>query len=215
MKRIAVLAMLILLSQMSFGAILHGTIYDTKFNKLNDVIVEINSTPPQIFVSKEGQYSFVLDPGPYKITAKYQLSDANYLYSESNVTIARNGYFLVDLFLRPARKIEMPTGAVVGTNVFLNYSILASVSVTLLIILGFSVYKLRSSNPQAPEFDDYTNKVLNAVREEGGRTTQKDIRKKIALSEGKISLIISDLENKGILKRIKKGRGNIIILSKR
>ena len=52
------------------------------------------------------------------------------------------------------------------------------------------------------------------LKEEGGRATQKAKRKEIQLSEAKISLMIEELEHKGIVEKIKKGRGNIIILKK-
>ena len=42
--------------------------------------------------------------------------------------------------------------------------------------------------------------------------TQKDIRKSIPFSEAKVSLILADLEHTGKIEKIKKGRGNIIIL---
>jgi uncharacterized membrane protein len=44
------------------------------------------------------------------------------------------------------------------------------------------------------------------------RITQKEIRKEVPLSEAKISLIISEMEHRGIIEKIKKGRGNIIVL---
>jgi len=55
---------------------------------------------------------------------------------------------------------------------------------------------------------------LKFIKKEGGRTTQKEIRKNIGLGEAKVSLIITELEHKKKVKRIKKGRGNIIILNK-
>ena len=61
---------------------------------------------------------------------------------------------------------------------------------------------------------DDLKKVISIVEEEGGRATQKDIRKKMPLSEAKISLLIAELEHTGKIKKIKKGRGNIIILNK-
>ena len=67
------------------------------------------------------------------------------------------------------------------------------------------------------EKDDYNkdlNDVIDIIKKEGGRTTQKDIRKQIPLSEAKISLMIAELEHKGVIEKIKKGRGNIIILKK-
>ena len=61
--------------------------------------------------------------------------------------------------------------------------------------------------------DDITKQIIHIIKEEGGRTTQKLIRKKIPLSEAKISLAITELVANGKIKKIKKGRGNIIILN--
>ena len=59
-----------------------------------------------------------------------------------------------------------------------------------------------------------TEIILEILEKEGGRATQKEIRKHIPLSEAKISLMIAELEHQGKVKKVKKGRGNIIILNK-
>jgi uncharacterized membrane protein len=74
-----------------------------------------------------------------------------------------------------------------------------------------TVKEKESEKPQYEESYD-PEKVLAIIKEEGGRTTQKDIRKKIPLSEAKVSLMISELEAKGKIQKIKKGRGNIIVV---
>ncbi len=56
--------------------------------------------------------------------------------------------------------------------------------------------------------------LVNFIKSQDSRTTQKDIRKEFPMSEAKISLMIADLEQRGIVQKIKKGRGNIIILKK-
>ena len=56
--------------------------------------------------------------------------------------------------------------------------------------------------------------LIKIIKQEGGRATQKDIRKNMPLSEAKISLMIAELQHKGTIEKIKKGRGNIIILKK-
>jgi uncharacterized membrane protein len=211
MKKILLLMSLILASQLASAAILHGTLYTATFNELNDVVVEVNSTPPQIFVSKEGQYSFVLEPGTYELTAKYRISGDNFLYSADNVTISRDGYFVKDLFLEPAKRVSAPTGAVVGPSTFSLISIGLVIAI-LVASLAYALLKLKNKPDANPETE---NKLVDFIKKEGGRTTQKDIRKQIPLSEAKISLMISELENDGIVKRIKKGRGNIIVLNKK
>jgi len=61
--------------------------------------------------------------------------------------------------------------------------------------------------------DKYAKEVIEALRKGGNRLTQKELRDKItSIGEAKISLIVSELEDAGIIKKIKRGRGNIIIL---
>lgn len=56
--------------------------------------------------------------------------------------------------------------------------------------------------------------VLAIIEKNGGRITQLDLRRLLPYSEAKVSLIISDLESRGLLKKIKKGRGNVLILNR-
>ena len=62
------------------------------------------------------------------------------------------------------------------------------------------------------EEDSDLDKIVEVIKREGGRTTQKEIRKEIPLSEAKISLMIAQLAHKRPIKKIKKGSGNIIVL---
>jgi len=54
--------------------------------------------------------------------------------------------------------------------------------------------------------------VVDIIKNNGGRITQRELRTKISYSEAKVSLMVSDLENRGIVEKFKKGRGNIIVL---
>lgn len=54
--------------------------------------------------------------------------------------------------------------------------------------------------------------LVRFIKSQDGRTTQKDIRKQFPQSEAKISLMLADLEQRGKIQKIKKGRGNIILL---
>ena len=56
--------------------------------------------------------------------------------------------------------------------------------------------------------------VLAIMEKNGGRITQLDLRKALPYSEAKVSLIVSDLESRGIVKKIKKGRGNVLIINR-
>ncbi|HWR26227.1 MAG TPA: MarR family transcriptional regulator [Methanosarcina sp.] len=52
--------------------------------------------------------------------------------------------------------------------------------------------------------------ILNVIRVSGNRITQRELRKKSPYSESKVSLMLSDLEERGLIEKFKRGRGNII-----
>ncbi len=62
------------------------------------------------------------------------------------------------------------------------------------------------------ELPEDLQEALSIIRKEGGRITQKNLRKKMGYSEAKMSLVIADLERRNIVEKVKKGRGNIIFL---
>ena len=70
-------------------------------------------------------------------------------------------------------------------------------------------------NADTKNLDKYAKQVLDLLKKRGNRLTQKEIRDEIPEIGGtKISLIIAELEAIGKVKKIKRGRGNVIILKK-
>jgi uncharacterized membrane protein len=61
------------------------------------------------------------------------------------------------------------------------------------------------------ELPDDLQELYDMILKKGGRTTQKEIRKDSKYGEAKVSLMLADLEDRGFVKKIKKGRSNIII----
>ncbi len=61
-------------------------------------------------------------------------------------------------------------------------------------------------------FEDELKQRVYAIIIEEKRIRQKDLRKKFPYSEAKISLILSELQEEGKIRKIKKGRGNIVLL---
>jgi uncharacterized membrane protein len=54
--------------------------------------------------------------------------------------------------------------------------------------------------------------VMDIIRGQGGRITQKDLRSKLKYSEGKVSLMLADLERRELVEKFKRGRGNVVII---
>ncbi len=62
------------------------------------------------------------------------------------------------------------------------------------------------------ELDEDCKNVFRIIKENEGRMVQKELREILNFSETKMSLIVTELEALGLIKRIKKGRENILKL---
>lgn len=210
-----IIIFIILLSTFSLAATVKGTIYDEGLNKINNVIVEVDSTPKQRVIAKDGFYSLNLPKGSYIITATYQD-----LKAEEKITINQEGTFNLDLFLFPS--FEEETLLLEESNIDIEeiekQSLLPFI-ILIIIFLATAIGLYIGSKKLARKFqsflDDDLTKVLEIIKKHGKRTTQKEIRKELGLSEAKISLLITELESLGKVRKIKKGRGNIIILNEK
>ena len=69
--------------------------------------------------------------------------------------------------------------------------------------------------PGTKSLPDDLSEVLDIILQAGGRLTQKDLRSKMRCSEAKVSLMVTDLEDRGLVRKVKQGRGNIILLNNR
>lgn len=225
MKRYVLLLIFFLCIGTVRAATVHGDIYDLSLERVHDAIVNVNSTPEQVFVAVNGSYSFDLPPGDYVIKASYK----NESFDEQNVTVTEEtGDFVIDLILFP--NLEEERGVFEEQNAS-NTSIIeettqpanpASGAWAYLVVLAFIVLvgvgayfyinKLKPL-PQEEELSEDLKRLMEAIKKQGGRATQKELRKEIPVSEAKMSLMIAELEAKGVVKKIKKGRGNIIILN--
>lgn len=212
-----------------YSATIQGEIYDLELNKLTDVIIEINSQPKQTFVAKNSTYFFDVPIGNYLIIARQRSQD---LITQELIKLKDNGNYNIDLILMPSFEIEqelLNSTEQSELDEFIeennNYQyvyqiILVLFIICFLIVAGFYInrklklkrkYQKEENNNNEKE-DILTKKLIDFIKKQDGRVTQKDIRKQFTYSEAKISLIITELESKGVIKKIKKGRGNIIIL---
>jgi uncharacterized membrane protein len=206
-----------------FAANIHGNIYDINLNTVENAVIEVNSVPTQIYVSKEGTYSFDLKVGSYSINAAYE-KDLKKYTAEQNITIVEDGNYVLDFILFPDLSeddglIDHDTDldTIYGSDNKMYFWIIVLLSLVILVMAAFFIFnKYRKKKKKSVEVEgiDAVEEVIKFIEKEDGRTTQKDIRKQFPVSEAKISLIVSELEHKGIIKKIKRGRGNLIVLNK-
>ncbi|MBT4870233.1 MAG: hypothetical protein HON47_01530 [Candidatus Diapherotrites archaeon] len=238
-KLFLILFFLVLLN-VSFSATITGEVFEWyNFEKLDEVIVEINTSPIQRDISTEGVYSFEAPLGEYAIHAEYYEKGDLIYTDDQNVIITNEGNFVIDLIMFPVLDfdeeiidfdlddINLEEGIIEKEDKVEDYSglIISFIVLIILLILLFLASKdmlpktkkekrieLRKSQ-NTDDLDKYARQVLELLKKRGNRLTQKEIRDVITeIGEAKISLIIAELEAIGKVKKIKKGRGNIIIL---
>ncbi|MFQ5406529.1 MAG: helix-turn-helix transcriptional regulator, partial [Candidatus Micrarchaeia archaeon] len=54
--------------------------------------------------------------------------------------------------------------------------------------------------------------LVGKIRAFGGRVAQRELRKHLDWSEAAVSMVLTKLEDKGVVRKIKKGRGNVLKL---
>ncbi len=244
MKKILLFCLLFSLLAVSLvsAATLKGSIYNSKLDLEKDVLVEVNSIPVQKFLAKEGSYQFSVPPGKYVLTARKGLleihenttvvSDGTFivdlfllpdftaedeLWQNSNEQLVddqtlttsstktewwRYVLVIVVLALLSLRYIKMHR----------KYGSLRQFRKKMIVERAKTVEEHKQDLAQEP---GYLEEVLALIKKNDGRVTQKQIRKEMLhLSEAKISLIITELEHKGVVEKIKKGRGNVVVLKR-
>ena len=233
MRQVVFASFLFLLSLLSLpsglGATVYGNIYDLSLEKARGASVEVNTTPNQYMVASDGRYSFEIPRGAYLITARME-EDGEASLESRMVTVDKDGSYVLDFILFPQiedeENVDIDLGDVAGDASGNGLWIVTLIITAMIAGVVWLWLRGRRKERQAEnvhadhrrqasqEVDGDLLKVISIIKGQGGRATQKDIRKEIPLSEAKISLMLSELEHKGFIEKIKKGRGNIIVLKK-
>ncbi len=231
----SIVLILLLVLPFSSAATIHGKVYDYGLRLATNSVVQLSTLPPQQLVSADGSYSFEATKGEYVIAALLKDASGNAVYYvEENISVVEDGNYVRDLILFPVTDLsELDIEMDIYDPVSLNgespslsrfiYPLLF-VAAIVLLFLFLQPLMFRKKEREMPlaferpiakdnllvDDEDDLGKLLAFVRKHK-RVTQKDIRKEFPLSEAKISLMITELEHDGKLRKIKKGRGNIIV----
>ncbi len=226
------------------AATVQGAIYAwSDFEKpLNNVIIELNSIPVQSRISTDGTYVFEnLPPGNYTIKAKYFRNNVLELAEEEEIQIVGSeGKFNIDLLLFPPTDTELEylgdinlTGniEIKGESDTTSYIILFLILIAAGIAIYYRSWKKKTTaavevynepitqqptaKSKTTELPEDLHELYGLIVKKGGRVTQKDLRGQMKCSEAKVSLMLDDLEDRGLIKKIRKGRSNIIIAESR
>lgn len=227
--RIFVLALLaLILISSTHATTLQGTVFDFSLQRVDAAVIEINTTPVQRTVTEDGKYSFEVPKGDYLITSQELRNGAVYSQAQELVSLPEKGQFTIDIIMFPdllddIETVQEPEELDDGLfekqedPYFFLYRALWVLFAILVFWGGKNWIKKqlsqRRETQEKKELPDELVEIVSIIRKHGGRMTQKDLRKEIPHSEAKVSLMIDDLQSQGKLKKIKKGRGNILILN--
>jgi len=205
------------------------------------VEIEENATRLQYKVSSDGAYSFNITPGSYILRAKYYINNILELSGEEKLQIDKSDeYRNLDLLLFPPTDsdyeylgdINLSGELDVKEPDVANYIVVIVIVLLIVFILLYFLWKKKGKlvileqiedpeespgNTTIPienrtrELPDDLRELYDMILKKGGRTTQKEVRKDAKYGEAKVSLMLADLEDRGLIKKIKKGRSNIII----
>ncbi|MBI5389909.1 hypothetical protein HZB02_00285 [Candidatus Woesearchaeota archaeon] len=224
------LALFIMLIANASAAEISGDVYDFSLEKIT-AIISINTTPVQRVVA-HGSYHFAVKPGSYAIVAEHVEHEELIASSSDLIRVGDDGNYTLDLILLPNIEGKEPSLDAQPKTTFLskNATLLIAIGMlTIALIIGFLTYRFHQKKKQAvrslnkkmqkPELtstqviDPLPQRLLEIIHAAEGRITQRDLRKQLPqYSEAKISLALTELEAAGNVKKIKKGRGNVIVV---
>lgn len=237
-----ILAIIICLNLL-YSITLFGDVYDAEeFEKLDNVVIKISGETTLQFIVNNS-YNIKLNPGNYTIYAyKYDMGKLKYFTKDQVLAVEESQQF--DLVLLPSEfadiydlDFDLPNAEDIPKQQpnFIDSIVNGIVILAALVVIAGVIYLITKTKTEkslsnipgdqqsahknidedeVPELDDDCKIVLKILEENEGRMIQKEIREILNFSETKMSLLVAELETLGRIKRIKKGRENILKIIK-
>ena len=243
MKKLFSVFLVAVFFQAVFAATLEGKVFAWQtLDPLNGAVIDFNSIPKQRIISENGDYRVGLETGSYEIQAVYYESEVPLLYALEEIEIKTDGAFVFDLILFPISEQDLNRLRILGAgkefpekqgNPMVLVIVLVLLTIALSLFLFFRKQKqieeekklhrttekieqvVEEKTTEEKKLDKYALEVIDVLKRSGNRLTQKELREKVSVGEAKVSLIVAELEQLGIVKKIKQGRGNIVVLKEK
>jgi uncharacterized membrane protein len=115
-------------------------------------------------------------------------------------------------------KYQLPTTPSIQTENFLLQGILfLALGLSIGVVLTFLGPRLaerlqRVGSVRLVGITAEEDTIIETIRRKGGSCNQKELYRQLDMSQSKVSLILSNLEERGLLRRVRDGRENIVEL---
>lgn len=209
------------------AATLQGNVYSAdSFDAVQGAMVKLEGASTYQAFSSDGTYSMEVAPGVYNISATYYENGSLKGYAKDEIVVGVEGASY-DIVLFSPDEFEGVEGFGIGEideNIpegqKEDWTVWIGGLVLLIAVVAAGAYffllKKKGKNlPEAEkkrELDEEEKKVIEILKNSEGMRNQKELREILKCTDTKISLLISSLEAQGYVKRIKKGRENIVKL---
>lgn len=189
------------------AAYVYGDIYQPNLERMNRTVVRVDGPFSYQLVTDKANYSIFLPEGDYTLSAMVLDASGNTAFHTEEIIKVGTNDQRVDLVLKPV--------------INLNFILFCAFGLLLVFAISkFMIFqnKKQTTEPTQPvqvqtsktKLDGDAKSVLTALDSFEGRANQKDLKEATHFSDAKLSLILTELEQTGYVKRFKKGRGNII-----
>lgn len=214
------------------AANLSGSVYSMdSFDAVHGVVVKAEGVSTYQTFSMDGTYEMDIPAGEYTVKALYYVEGNLQGYAEDRITLGEGGA-AYDFVLFAPDEFESIVGfdvPEVSENIpesRQDWTPFIAGGVLLVVVVAAAYFFLMRKKPEEKgvqreeeklpaekkELDEEEKKVLEILRNSEGMRNQKELREIMRCTEAKMSLLISGLEAQGYVKRIKKGRENIVKL---
>lgn len=198
MRPSLVVLSLLLVASLSHASFVYGDIYENNLEKLNKTVISVEGGFSYQLVTDKANYSIFLPEGEYTISASATDGSGSALRAEERVKVGPEDQRM-DLVLKPMMDIG-------------QLGLLVAFLLVVMVSIWSNRHRLMKPKPQAKpaELDGDAKSVLKLLDGFEGRATQKELKEALRFSDAKLSLILTELEHLGKIKKFKRGRANII-----
>ncbi len=208
----------LLLAALVFGsasaAFVHGDIYGPGFEKPDRTVIRVEGRFTYQLVTNKSNYSLYLPEGEYEISATSEDASGNTLASTQRLVAGADDQRL-DLVLGPSWPWYHSAAIIAAAGLIAVLLWLGRLRFMKPAAIEQKPHEesgaARTPSHQAPiELDDDAKAVLRYLDGAEGRATQKELKEALRFSDAKLSLILTELEQLGHVKKFRRGRANIV-----
>jgi|GEM_PF-1897008 uncharacterized membrane protein len=215
-----------------------GIVNGDSLEKMNNVLITVENANGGIIVQKlfSAEYSLEISPGSYILRAYHYYNGTVDYYNDYDIQVTSETMNL-DIVLLPYELVQLTpdkTPPPLTNQTSINQDIIPQITIDyglafaaiIIAVVTISFFYFKRKKPdkkeaveetvQEPkhELDEDCERAMQIMKENEGRMVQKELREIMNFSETKMSLVVAELEACSMIKRIKKGRENILKLVK-